>query len=93
VNEKEITCRPGCAACCIELSISSSMPGHPAGKPAGVACSNLTQDLRCAIFGLAARPRCCAGLKPLASMCGSSPEEARSYLRWLERETAPEHRQ
>ena len=42
-------CRPGCGACCIAPSISTPMPGHPRGKAAGVACVNLTADLRCAL--------------------------------------------
>ena len=31
-----MNCRPHCGACCIALSISSPIPGMPAGKPAGV---------------------------------------------------------
>ncbi len=41
-------CRAGCGACCIALSISSPIPGLPAGKPAGVRCPQLTADNRCA---------------------------------------------
>ncbi|MFC0402948.1 YkgJ family cysteine cluster protein [Paraburkholderia rhizosphaerae] len=49
-------CRPGCGACCIAPSISSPIPGMPDGKPAGVRCVQLGDDLRCAIFGKPERP-------------------------------------
>jgi uncharacterized protein len=71
-------CRSDCGACCIAPSISSL------GKPAGVACRHLTDDLRCSIFGQAARPACCSGLKPSVEMCGASREEALDYLAHLE---------
>jgi Fe-S-cluster containining protein len=82
-------CRAGCGACCIAMSISSPLPGMPEGKPAGVRCIHLTQDLRCAIFGQAGRPACCAGLQPSQEMCGDSREEAIAFLTWLEDETLP----
>jgi Fe-S-cluster containining protein len=82
-------CRAGCGACCIAMSISSPLPGMPEGKPAGVRCVHLTQDLRCAIFGQAGRPACCAGLQPSQEMCGDSREEAIAFLTWLEDETLP----
>jgi Fe-S-cluster containining protein len=82
-------CRAGCGACCIAMSISSPLPGMPEGKPAGVRCVHLTQDLRCAIFGQAGRPACCAGLQPSQEMCGDSREEAIAFLTWLENETLP----
>jgi Fe-S-cluster containining protein len=82
-------CRAGCGACCIAMSISSPLPGMPEGKPAGVRCIHLTQDLRCAIFGQAGRPACCAGLQPSQEMCGDSREEAIAFLTWLENETLP----
>jgi hypothetical protein len=84
-------CRPGCAACCIALSISSPIPGMPDGKPAGVPCVQLTDDGLCALFGLPERPEVCVRLRPLPEMCGSSREEALAYLSFLERATAPEH--
>lgn len=84
-----MACRDACAACCIAPSITSPIPGMPHGKPAGVRCVQLTQDLRCAIFGRAERPAFCASLAPSAQMCGASAGEAMHYLQWLERETLP----
>jgi len=82
-------CRPGCGACCIAPSITGPIPGMPNGKPAGVRCVQLTDDQRCAIFGMPERPACCAGLAPSAEMCGGSREEALAWLARLEAETAP----
>ena len=75
-------CRDACGACCIAPSISSPIPGMPHGKPAGQRCVQLTDDMRCAIFGSPDRPACCSGLQPSADMCGDS----RTYaLQWLDR--------
>jgi hypothetical protein len=82
-------CRAGCGACCIAPSITSALPGLPAGKPADVRCPELTSDLRCAIFGRPERPTCCSGLQPSIEMCGESNEHAFAYLRALEAATAP----
>lgn len=82
-------CRPHCAACCIAPSISSPIPGMPHGKPAGVACSQLTADLRCAIFGRPERPAVCASLQPSPTMCGDSREQAMRWLGHLEDATQP----
>jgi hypothetical protein len=84
-----VKCRPGCAACCIAPSISSPLPGHPAGKPAGVRCLQLTADGRCRLHGSAARPAVCAGLQPRREMCRSTRAEALAYLSGLEASTAP----
>ena len=84
-----MTCRPGCAACCIAPSITSPIPGMPQGKPAGVPCVQLTADLRCAIFGRPGRPACCAGLQASAEMCGDSREQALRWLGELEKATQP----
>lgn len=84
-----MNCRPACGACCIELSISTPIPGMPDGKPAGIRCVQLTDDYRCAIFGQPERPRCCAGLKPSPEMCGENREQALAFLRWLEEATRP----
>ena len=68
----------------------------PEGKPAGVRCIQLGDDLRCMIFGDSRRPACCAGLQPSAQMCGDAADarEARAYaLAWLtqlEVETQPD---
>jgi len=75
-------CRAGCGACCIAPSISTL------NKPAGAACEHLTPDLRCAIFGQADRPGCCAGLQPSMEMCGDTREQALAWLAELERRTA-----
>lgn len=82
-------CRIGCAACCIAPSISSAIPGMPAGKPAGVRCVQLTVDNRCAIFGSNQRPRVCSSLQPSDEMCGSSDQAAMERLNQWEQETSP----
>jgi len=82
-------CRPGCGACCIAPSISPCAPALPAGKPAGVRCPHLTEDVRCALFGKPERPPTCVGLRPAEDMCGDSAEAAMAtIIRW-ERLTAP----
>jgi hypothetical protein len=83
-------CRVGCGACCIALSISSPIPGMPAGKPAGVRCVHLTPDNRCQLFGLPERPEVCIRLRPEPEMCGASAEEALAYLSNLELLTRPD---
>ena len=82
-------CRGGCGACCIAPSISSPIPGMPAGKPAGVRCVQLTEDLRCRLFGRPERPEVCVRLRPSEDMCGLSREEALAFLGGLEQSTAP----
>lgn len=65
----------------------------PLGKPAGVPCVQLSDDLRCLIFGQAARPAVCAQLQPQAEMCGTHDDggqHARVYLARLEKLTAPD---
>lgn len=82
-------CRAGCGACCIAPSISSPIPDMKRGKPAGVACVQLTDDFRCAIFGKPERPRCCSGLSPNIEMCGVSQAQALEWLTSLEEDTKP----
>jgi Fe-S-cluster containining protein len=82
-------CRSGCAACCIAPSISSPIPGMPTGKPAGVACVQLDESMRCRLFGLPERPAVCVNLRPHLSMCGASREEALATLTALEVATRP----
>ncbi|NHC61946.1 YkgJ family cysteine cluster protein [Paenalcaligenes suwonensis] len=82
-------CRPQCGACCTAPSISSPIPGMPQGKPAGIPCIQLDQQLRCKIFGLPERPSCCSGLQPSEEMCGDTREEALIWLGTLERLTLP----
>lgn len=61
----------------------------PQGKPAGVRCVQLMDDLRCAIFGRPERPAFCASLRPTDEMCGRSREDAMAYLAALETATQP----
>lgn len=82
-------CREACGACCIAPSISSPIPGMPGGKPAGVRCAQLGDDLRCRIFGRPERPACCSGLQPSAEMCGASRADALAWLARLETATQP----
>lgn len=82
-------CRSSCAACCIAPSITSPLPGMPYGKPAGVSCVQLDEELRCKVFGQPERPEFCAGLQPSAEMCGASRMAALAWLTKLERATCP----
>jgi hypothetical protein len=61
----------------------------PKGKPAGVRCVQLMDDLRCALHGRSGRPACCNGLQPTVEMCGSSREQALGWLVRLEGATRP----
>ena len=83
----EADCRPGCAACCIAVSISSAIPGMPNGKKAGERCIQLNEKNLCRLFGKAGRPDVCSGLMPSSEMCGKSNAEAFAYLENLERVT------
>lgn len=82
-------CRAGCGACCIAPSISSSIPGMPHGKPAGVRCVQLLPDYRCALFGKPERPAVCASLRPTEDMCGANRDAALAFLAALESATRP----
>jgi hypothetical protein len=65
----------------------------PLGKPAGVRCVQLGDDLRCLIFGQPERPAVCGQLQPQAEMCGAQDDggqHARLYLARLEKLTAPD---
>ncbi|MCP9438274.1 MAG: YkgJ family cysteine cluster protein [Nitrospira sp.] len=83
-----MTCRSGCGACCIAPSISSSIPGMPQGKPAGVRCVQLTADNRCRLFGQPQRPAVCVGFRPAPDCCGRTRAQALARLTRLELETA-----
>jgi uncharacterized protein len=61
----------------------------PEGKPAGARCVQLTEDLRCAVFGKPQRPAVCVSLRPHESMCGVNRDQALKILRALENATAP----
>jgi Fe-S-cluster containining protein len=82
-------CRSQCGACCIAPSINSPIPGMPDGKPAGVRCVQLLDDMRCAIFGQPDRPAFCGGIQPSLEMCGNDRNYALQWLTRLEIETAP----
>jgi len=61
----------------------------PAGKPAGVRCIQLGNDLRCRLFGDPRRPAVCASLAPSPAMCGPDRTHAMRWLGALEDATAP----
>jgi hypothetical protein len=82
-------CRARCGACCIAPSITSPIPGMPHGKPAGVPCVQLDDDLRCRLFGKPERPAFCASLQPAPDLCGQSREAAFALIEALERQTRP----
>ncbi len=77
-------CRPNCGACCIYPSISSPIPGMPNGKPAGVRCIQLADDLSCKIFNSPDRPKVCEGFKAEKIICGDSAQEAYKIIASLE---------
>ncbi len=81
-------CRIGCAACCIAPSISSTIPGMPNGKPAGVRCIQLSNDNKCMIFNSKERPVVCGSLKASEEMCKTTAEKAFLYLKELEELTS-----
>ncbi|PTQ91211.1 YkgJ family cysteine cluster protein [Agitococcus lubricus] len=87
-DDTEITCRLGCAACCIAPSISSPIPEMPQGKPAGVPCVQLDTQGLCKIFGQPERPKVCVSLRPTMSMCGQTNAQAMTYLQDLEQLTS-----
>ncbi|MGO1069904.1 YkgJ family cysteine cluster protein [Lysobacter sp. CA199] len=82
-------CRDRCGACCIAPSITSPIPGMPHGKPAGIPCVQLDDELRCRLFGKPERPTFCGSLQPQRDMCGRDRDEAMDWLAELERATAP----
>ncbi|MEH6826282.1 MAG: YkgJ family cysteine cluster protein [Motiliproteus sp.] len=81
-------CRPGCGACCIAPSISSSIPGMPGGKPAGQRCVQLDESNRCRLFGLPQRPDVCLAFGADYELCGDSDQQALQLIAALELGTA-----
>ncbi len=79
-------CRSNCGACCIVPSISSPIPGMPNGKPAGVPCIHLDDQMRCKIFNHPDRPATCHNYKAEIAFCGNTREEAFKILDQLENE-------
>ncbi|WP_150319732.1 YkgJ family cysteine cluster protein [Enterobacter roggenkampii] len=82
-------CRSDCGACCTAPPISRPIPGMPQGKPANTRCVQLSESNLCMIFGSPLRPKVCSGLQPDAEMCGSTRQQAITYLLELEALTAP----
>lgn len=78
-------CRKGCGACCIAISISSSIPGLANGKPAGERCLHLDDNNCCKIFESPLRPKVCEGFSAEELVCGKSFEEAMRILTEWER--------
>ncbi|MBN1501109.1 MAG: YkgJ family cysteine cluster protein [Spirochaetes bacterium] len=85
-----MNCRPGCGACCIEISISSQIPGMPSGKKAGERCIHLNSNMTCSLHGTESYPDVCRNLTPQKEMCGDSSEDAMRYLKRLENLTKPD---
>jgi hypothetical protein len=50
------------------------------GKPAGIRCIHLTDDLKCAIYNSPDRPKVCTDFNPEPEFCGSTREEAMQIL-------------
>ncbi|ENC9779360.1 TPA: zinc/iron-chelating domain-containing protein [Pseudomonas aeruginosa] len=73
-------CRAGCGACCIAPSISSPLPGMPAGKPAGVRCLHLGENHLCGLFGRPERPAVCGQFGADPEICGDSREQALALI-------------
>jgi Fe-S-cluster containining protein len=83
-------CRAGCGACCIAPSIREPLPGMPDGKPAGVRCVHLAEDLRCGLWGDSRRPAVCAGFRAEPEVCGADRDEALRLIGELEAATRPD---
>ncbi len=82
-------CRSGCGACCVAPSIRQPFFGMPGGKPAGVRCVHLDEQLRCALFGDPRRPAACSAFRADPEFCGADRAQALHILERLERETLP----
>lgn len=80
-------CRPGCGACCIAPSISSSIPGMPDGKPAGVRCIQLDEHNLCKLFGQPERPAVCLAFDYDHAVCGTHNDIALRNITFLETAT------
>ena len=64
----------------------------PQGKPAGVPCVQLDDQLRCKIFSHPERPAVCGQLQASVEMCGTVADggvHARAWLMRLEELTRP----
>jgi len=84
-----MNCRPNCGACCIAMSISSSIPDMENGKPAGVTCVQLSLDnMSCKLYGKAERPQVCVSFPATLDVCGNNRDEALALITRLEELTA-----
>lgn len=81
-----MNCHAQCGACCIAPQITSALPNMPMGKPAGVRCVNLGDDLLCQVY--LDRPDVCKGFTPEEITCGTSHEAAILLISDLETKTA-----
>jgi uncharacterized protein len=81
-----MNCRKGCGACCIAISISSPLPNHPNGKPAGVRCKNLTEYFTCSLWlDPITMPKICKSFQADIELCGNSYLEAVNLInKWEE---------
>jgi hypothetical protein len=50
----------------------------------------LTDDLRCALYGRPERPAFCVGLQPSGDLCGTTAAEAMRLIAALEDATRPD---
>jgi len=82
-----MNCRPGCGSCCIAPSITRPFLGMPPGKPAGVRCVHLNEELLCALWQRPERPDCCGQFQADPLVCGNEREEALVNLQRLEQQT------
>jgi len=62
----------------------------PAGKPAGVRCTHLTDALQCALYGDERRPAVCEDFAADPEFCGDTREQALELLAQLEVQSAPD---
>jgi len=90
MSKKEaIKCRRGCGACCIAISITSSIPEMPNGKPSGVRCIHLSKNNDCQLFGKPERPNICKQFQAVEWICGRNKFDASKIIYALEQQTAP----
>jgi uncharacterized protein len=52
----------------------------PEGKPAGMRCIHLQENLKCAIYTNPEKPKVCDDFKAEPDFCGSTREEALRIL-------------
>lgn len=82
-------CREHCGACCIAPSINGTFYGMPGGKPAGVPCVHLDDEMRCKLFGDSRRPALCEQFKPEPAVCGEARAEALILIAQMELLSTP----